>query len=344
MNRCILDFEHDFLITGAKAMKILVAGGAGYIGSCTTEYLLDQGHEVAVYDALLNGHRAAVDPRAKFYYGNLADTDTLNNAMKDFAPEGVIHFAAFIEVGESMKDPGKYFSNNTGNAIKLAEAAAKANVRKVVFSSTAAVYGMPKTVPIQETAPTVPINPYGESKLMFEKILKWYLDIYGMQYTALRYFNAAGATQIHGEDHFPETHLIPLIMQAAEGTRPHISVFGTDYDTPDGTCIRDYVHVLDLAQAHLLALQHDGSGAFNLGSGNGHSVMEVINSVKKITGRDFAVKYDERRPGDPARLIADSRAAKAVLGWAPKYDNIEAIVQSAWAWRVRHPKGYNDRA
>lgn len=324
-------------------MKILVAGGAGYIGSCTTEYLLDNGHEVAVYDALLNGHRKAIDPRAKFYHANLSDTEALNKAMKDFAPEGVIHFAAFIEVGESMKDPGKYFNNNVGNAINLAEAAARANVRKIVFSSTAAVYGMPKNIPIREDEPTAPINPYGESKLMFEKILKWYLTIHGMQYTALRYFNAAGATEKRGEDHNPETHLIPLIMQAAEGKRDAISVFGTDYDTPDGTCIRDYVHVLDLAQAHLLALQHDGSGAFNLGSGNGHSVKAVIDTVRKVTGKDFAIKYADRRPGDPARLIADSTAAKSVLGWKPKYDNLDAIVSSAWNWRLANPNGYADK-
>lgn len=324
-------------------MRILVAGGAGYIGSCTTEYLLDNGHEVAVFDALLNGHRAAVDDRAKFYLGNLSDTETLGKAMADFRPEGVIHFAAFIEVGESMKDPGKYFTNNVGNAINLAEASARAGVRKVVFSSTAAVYGMPENIPIKESEPTKPINPYGESKLMFEKILKWYLNIYGMQYTALRYFNAAGATELRGEDHHPETHLIPLIMQAAEGKRDAINIYGTDYPTPDGTCIRDYIHVLDLAQAHLLALQHDGSGSYNLGSGDGHSVKAVIDTVRRITGKDFKVNSIERRPGDPARLISDSTNAKTVLGWKPKYDSLEAIVQSAWNWRLAHPNGYGDK-
>ncbi|MBO4344323.1 MAG: UDP-glucose 4-epimerase GalE, partial [Victivallales bacterium] len=230
-------------------MRIFVAGGAGYIGSCTTEYLLDNGHEVAVYDALLNGHRKAVDPRARFYHANLEDTEALDKAMAEFKPEGVIHFAAFIEVGESMDNPGKYFSNNVGNAIKLAEAAHKAGVRKIVFSSTAAVYGMPESVPINEEQPKHPINPYGESKLMFEHILDWYMRIHNLQYTALRYFNAAGATEIHGEDHNPETHLIPIILQAAAGKRKQVSIFGTDYDTPDQTCIRDYVHVLDLAQA-----------------------------------------------------------------------------------------------
>ncbi|MBR4676330.1 MAG: UDP-glucose 4-epimerase GalE [Victivallales bacterium] len=325
-------------------MKILVAGGAGYIGSCTTEYLLEKGHEVAVFDALLNGHRAAVDSRAKFYYGNLADTAELNRVMKDFSPEGVIHFAAFIEVGESMKDPGKYFANNVGNAINLAEAAARAHVRKLVFSSTAAVYGMPDVVPIQETMPKEPINPYGRSKLMFEQVLDWYERIYGMQYTALRYFNAAGATRIHGEDHHPETHLIPLVIQAAMGVRPSISIFGTDYKTMDGTCIRDYVHVLDLAQAHLLALEKDGSAAFNLGSGKGYSVRQVIDTVRKVSGKEFAVKEEAPRPGDPAELIADSTMAKTRLGWKPQYDCLETIVRSAWEWRQEHPNGYGDKS
>ncbi len=324
-------------------MRIFVAGGAGYIGSCTAEYLLDNGHEVAVYDALLNGHRKAVDPRAKFYHANLEDTEALDKAMAEFKPEGVIHFAAFIEVGESMSNPGKYFSNNVGNAIKLAEAAHKADVRKIVFSSTAAVYGMPESVPINEEQPKHPINPYGESKLMFEHILDWYMKIHKMQYTALRYFNAAGATEIHGEDHNPETHLIPIILQAAAGKRKQVSIFGTDYETPDQTCIRDYVHVLDLAQAHLLALQHDGSDVFNLGSGCGYSVKEVIDTAKKVTGKDFTVKYDQRRPGDPARLIADSTKARTVLGWKPKFDNLEDIVASAWQWRLKHPDGYCDK-
>ena len=323
-------------------MKVLVAGGAGYIGSCTVEYLLEKGHEVAVYDGLITGHREALDPHAKFYFGNLADKETLQKAMDEFKPEGVIHFAAFIEVGESMKDPGKYFGNNVANAINLAEAAARAGVRKVVFSSSAAVYGMPEKVPIQETAPTCPINPYGESKLMFEKVLSWYFKIYGMQYTALRYFNACGATRIHGEDHRPESHLIPLVMQAAEGRRPSVSVYGTDYDTPDGTCIRDYVHVLDLAQAHLLALESQLSGSFNLGSGQGHSVKSIIDTVRKVTGRDFKVEYGPRRPGDPARLLSDSSQAREKLGWQLKYDNIETIVETAWAWRQAHPNGYRE--
>ena len=324
-------------------MRIFVAGGAGFIGSCTTEYLLNHGHDVTVYDALLNGHRAAVDPRAHFVQGNLADAASLDAAIADAKPEGIIHFAAFIEVGESMKLPGKYFANNVGNGINLAEAAVKHGVRKIVFSSTAAVYGMPKHIPITEAEAKQPINAYGESKLMFEKILGWFHDLKDLQYTALRYFNAAGATEKYGEDHNPETHLIPLIMQAAEGKREKISVFGTDYDTPDGTCIRDYIHVLDLAQAHLLALENHDSGAFNLGSGQGHSVKAVIDTVRAVTGKDFKVEYAERRPGDPARLISDSSAARATLGWKPQFEDIESIVASAWKWRCAHPKGYGDK-
>ena len=323
-------------------MRIFVAGGAGYIGSCTTEYLLDRGHEVAVYDALLNGHRDAVDSRAGFFYGNLEDMDALSKAMDEFRPEYVLHFAAFIEVGESMKDPGKYFRNNVGNAINLSEASARAGVRKLVFSSTAATYGIPEHIPMTEQEPTRPINPYGESKLMFEKILAWYRKIYGMDYTALRYFNACGATKLHGEDHHPETHLIPLVLQAAEGRLEAISVFGTDYDTPDGSCIRDYVHVLDLAQAHLLALQEEGSSIYNLGSGNGHSVKAVIEAVRRVTGRDFQVKYAPRRPGDPARLVSDSTAARNKLGWKPAFEDLDEIVRSAWEWRLANPEGYKN--
>ena len=323
-------------------MRIFVAGGAGYIGSCTTEYLLDNGHDVAVYDALLNGHRDAVDPRAGFYYGNLDDMDALAKAMSDFRPEYVLHFAAFIEVGESMKDPGKYFRNNVGNAINLAEASARAGVRKLVFSSTAATYGIPEHIPMTEQEPTLPISPYGESKLMFEKILGWYKKVYGMDYTALRYFNACGATKLHGEDHHPETHLIPLVLQAAEGRREAISVFGTDYDTPDGSCIRDYVHVLDLAQAHLLALQENGSSIYNLGSGNGHSVKAVIEAVRRVTGRDFQVKYAARRQGDPARLVSDSTLAREKLGWKPAFEDLDEIVRSAWEWRLANPEGYKN--
>jgi UDP-glucose 4-epimerase len=321
-------------------MKILVAGGAGYIGSCCTEYLLDHGHEVVVFDALLNGHRAAVDERATFVHGNLQDAAAIDAALAAARPEGVIHFAAFIEVGESMTDPGKYFRNNVSCGLNLLEAAVRQGVRKIVFSSTAAVYGMPQTIPIPESEPTLPVNAYGESKLIFERILGWYERIHGLRYTALRYFNAAGATVRSGEDHNPESHLIPIVMQVAEGRRPQVTIYGNDYPTPDGTCIRDYIHVLDLAQAHLLALESDAVGCFNLGSGSGHSVRAVIDSVRAVTGRDLPVVEAARRAGDPPRLISDSRAARRVLGWAPRFDDLHAIVDSAWQWRQKHPHGY----
>ena len=323
-------------------MRILVAGGAGYIGSCTTEYLLEHGHQVTVFDALITGHRAAVDQRAAFVQGNLNDDTALDDAFQQARPEGIIHFAAFIEVGESMRHPGKYFANNIAAGIHLLEAAVRHQVRKIVFSSTAAVYGLPEHNPIPDGAPVAPINPYGESKLAFERILHWYHDIHGLQYAALRYFNAAGATTGHGEDHNPESHLIPLVIQAAMGARPAVSVFGEDYDTPDGSCIRDYVHVNDLAQAHLLALQSHQSRAFNLGSGRGHSVKAVIAAVKDVTNRQFTVITAPRRPGDPARLVSDSTDARNILGWKPAFADIHAIVESAWRWRRQHPQGYAD--
>ena len=323
-------------------MRILVAGGAGYIGSCTTEYLLDHGHQVTVFDALITGHRAAVDQRAAFVQGNLNDDTALDAAFQQARPEGIIHFAAFIEVGESMRQPGKYFVNNIAAGIHLLEAAVRHQVRKIVFSSTAAVYGLPEHNPIPDGAPVAPINPYGESKLAFERILHWYHAIHGLQYAALRYFNAAGATASHGEDHNPESHLIPLVIQAALGARPAVSIFGDDYDTPDGSCIRDYVHVNDLAQAHLLALQSDQSRAFNLGSGRGHSVKAVIAAVKDVTNRQFTVITAPRRPGDPARLVSDSTDARNILGWKPAFADIHAIVESAWRWRRQHPHGYPD--
>jgi UDP-glucose 4-epimerase len=321
-------------------MKILVAGGAGYIGSCTTEYLLDRGHEVVVYDSLVKGHRDAVDPRARLLHGDLADRDRVFEALRAERPEGVIHFAAFIEVGESMRDAALYFRNNVANGLNLLDAAVDCGVRKLVFSSTAAVYGMPATVPIPETEPTKPINAYGESKLIFEKMLRWYNEVHGLGYTALRYFNAAGATERRGEDHHPESHLIPIILQAAMGQRPHVQVFGDDYPTPDGTCIRDYIHVSDLAQAHLLALESPLCGSFNVGSGSGFSVKEIIQVAREITGKPIPVITAPRRPGDPPRLVSDSTRARTELGWTPRFDDVRTIVASAWAWRQRHPNGY----
>jgi len=322
-------------------MNVLIAGGAGFIGSCTTEYLLDHGHEVVVYDSLVKGHRAAVDPRASFVHADLADREQLQAVIHAGGFDGIIHFAAFIEVGESMQDPGRYFANNVSCALNLAEAAARAGVRKIVFSSTAATYGMPETVPISETCPPAPINAYGESKLMFEKILAWYQQIHGLNYAALRYFNAAGATTNYGEDHTPESHLIPIILEVAQGKRERIMIYGDDYPTPDGTCIRDYIHVTDLAQAHLLALQSDACGAFNLGSGSGFSVREIIDVARRITDRPIRAEVAPRRAGDPPRLISDSRRARTVLGWQPQFDDITTIVESAWNWRQAHPNGYD---
>lgn len=321
-------------------MKILVAGGAGYIGSCTTEYLLDRGHDVVVYDSLVTGHRAAVDARARFVQGELADRDKVLAVLQAERPQGIIHFAAFIEVGESMQDPGKYFRNNVACGLNLLDAATACGVRKVVFSSTAAVYGMPRRVPIPETEKTEPINPYGESKLAFERILRWYHEIHGLGYVALRYFNACGATARRGEDHHPESHLIPIVLQVALGQRAGVQVYGDDYSTLDGTCIRDYVHVLDLAQAHLLALESDANGSFNVGSGSGFSVMEIIETARRVTGHAIPAEFAPRRAGDPPRLISDSEAARRHLGWKPEHDDIEEIVRTAWAWRQAHPRGY----
>lgn len=322
-------------------MKILVAGGAGYIGSCCTEYLLDRGHDVVVFDSLLKGHRDAVDERAEFIRGDLADGALIDDVIGDHNPEGIIHFAAFIEVGESMTRPSSYFRNNVSCGLNLLDAAVKHDIRKVVFSSTAAVYGMPQKIPIPETEPTKPISVYGESKLMFENILRWYEQIHGLQYTALRYFNAAGATSHFGENHDPESHLIPIMLQVATGKRDAIKIYGSDYNTPDGTCIRDYIHVIDLAQAHLLALQHEESGVFNLGSGSGYSVREIIEVTREITGHKIPAVETARRPGDPPRLISDSTAARKILGWTPTHDDIHAIIGSAWKWRREHPTGYH---
>ncbi|NOY82729.1 MAG: UDP-glucose 4-epimerase GalE [Kiritimatiellaeota bacterium] len=323
-------------------MRILVAGGAGYIGSCCTEYLLDHGHEVVVFDSLVKGHRAAVDPRARFIWGELADRSRVFRTLEAEQVDGIIHFAAFIEVGESMRDPGKYFRNNVACGLNLFDAAVATGVGKIVFSSTAAVYGMPEHVPIPESESTRPINPYGESKLIVEKILRWYWEVHGLRYHALRYFNAAGATEQFGEAHDPESHLIPIVLQVAEGRRKKVSVYGNDYPTPDGTCIRDYIHVLDLAQAHALALESPEVGSLNLGSGSGSSVQEIIDMARRITGHPIPAEIAPRRPGDPPRLISDSTAARGVLGWTPQFDDIHAIVESAWKWRLAHPDGYRE--
>ena len=322
--------------------RVFVAGGAGYIGSACTEYLLDKGYEVTVFDDLITGHRSAVDPRAEFVKGNLEDRNLLIPLVRDGKYDAIMHFAAFSLVGESMTDPGKYFRNNLANAINLADAAVEGKVRSFVFSSTAATFGQPETSPIREHDRQIPINPYGESKLCFEKVLKWYHQIHGLQYAALRYFNAAGATGKYGEDHRPESHLIPIILQVAQGKREKIMVYGNDYDTPDGSCIRDYIHILDLAQAHELAMSAPESGHYNLGTGNGLSVMEIIEAARKVTGHPIPCEIAPRRPGDPARLVACSDRARQMLGWKPRFESAEAIIESAWKWRQANPDGYAD--
>jgi UDP-glucose 4-epimerase len=322
--------------------KILVTGGAGYIGSICVEEMLNRGFEVAVFDNLTEGHTRAIDPRAVFTKGDLADPAALATAFQSFQPEAVMHFAANALVGESMQNPSKYFRNNVANGINLLDAAVNAGVRKFVFSSTCATFGIPERMPIDESLPQRPINPYGESKLMFEKILGWYREIHGLSFTALRYFNAAGASAHFGEDHRIETHLIPNILKVALGQRDSVEIYGTDYPTPDGTCIRDYIHILDLAEAHILAVQSEKSGFYNLGTGGGTSVREVIDTCCKVTGRDIKAMEKPRRPGDPPRLIAASEKIRAELGWQPKFQNILPIVESAWAWHTKNPNGYGD--
>ena len=322
--------------------KVLVTGGAGYIGSVCTEYLLEHGYDVTVFDALITGHRSAVDPRAEFIYGDLADREKIIGVCTRGKFDAVMHFAAFSLVGESMKDPSKYFRNNLASAINLADAAVAGEVKNFVFSSTAATFGQPEKVPIAEYDRQVPINPYGESKLCFEKVLKWYHEIHGINYAALRYFNAAGATELHGEDHRPESHLIPIILQAAAGQRDCLKLFGDDYDTPDGSCIRDYIHVWDLAQAHELALHAPESGHYNLGTGNGLSVFEIIKAAEAVTGKKIPYEIAPRRAGDPARLIACSDRARKELKWTPQFESAERIVESAWKWRQKFPEGYAD--
>ncbi len=321
-------------------MNVFLTGGAGYIGSVTSELLLNEGHAVTVFDNLERGHREALDPRATFIEGDLRDKDSVADAMAKVKPDAVVHFAAFALVGESMVQPEMYFRNNVVGGINLAEAMISNNVKKIVFSSTCATYGQPDRVPITEDEIQRPQNPYGESKLMFEQTLKWYQKLHDMQPVFLRYFNACGATETHGEDHDPETHLIPLVLRVALGQRKSIKIFGDDYDTPDGTCLRDYIHIVDLARAHILALEKDVSGPFNLGTGSGNSVLEVIETCRDVTGHAIPAELDPRRPGDPARLVAGAERAKTVLGWTPEFADMHSIVESAWKWHQSHPHGY----
>ncbi|WP_058952901.1 UDP-glucose 4-epimerase GalE [Clostridium tyrobutyricum] len=327
-------------------MNILVCGGAGYIGSHMVAHLLENNHNVVILDNLQTGHKDAI-LGGKFYLGNLKDSIILDKIFTENKIDAVIDFAANSLVGESVENPLKYFDNNIGSTISLLQSMNKHNIKYIVFSSTAATYGEPENMPIQEQDKTFPTNPYGESKLAVEKILKWCDNAYGIKYTALRYFNACGA-HINGkigEDHNPESHLIPIILQAAMGKRDKIMVFGDDYNTEDGSCVRDYVHVSDLASAHLLALKRLQSGGeskiYNLGNGKGFSVKEVVEVAKKVTGINIKSEIADRRPGDPATLIASSNKAIKELGWNPKFNSLETIIDTAWKWHKNHPNGYS---
>ena len=323
-------------------MQIFVVGGAGYIGSVCAQLLLNAGHEVAIFDNLIEGHRRAVDARANFIQGDLTERSEIEAALTSTRPDAVMHFAAYALVPESMRDPSKYFRNNISNGLNLLDAMLKTEVRRIIFSSTCAIFGPPDRVPIDESAVPRPISPYGESKLAFEKILRWYDEIHGFKFVSLRYFNAAGATEDFGEDHRPETHLIPTVLKVALGQSPNLEIYGTDYETPDGTCIRDYIHIVDLAHAHILALGSAASGFYNLGTGGGSSVQQVIAACRKITGRKIEVIKKPRRPGDPPRLIASSEKIKKELGWRPQFQSLEAIIESAWAWHQKFPSGYEE--
>jgi UDP-glucose 4-epimerase len=327
-------------------MAILVTGGAGYIGSITIECLLAKGERIVVLDDLVHGHRAALPPDISLYEGKTGDRELVARIVREHDVESCIHFAALIEVGESVLDPAKYFENNVGHGIALIGELIRARVRRFVFSSTAAVYGDPEEIPITEASRKWPKNPYGWSKLLIERLLESYDAAYGMKFVALRYFNAAGATESRGEDHRPESHLIPNVLSAALGQQQAIRVFGNNYPTPDGTPIRDYIHVVDLANAHVRALEHIRKGGesdlLNLGTGVGYSVLQVIESAREATGRDIPVKIEPPRAGDPARLIADPARAKRILGWQPVMSDLRSIVQTAWDWRLRHPCGYGE--
>ena len=328
-------------------MRILVTGGAGYIGSHAVRLFLARGHDVWVYDNLVFGHRAAV-PAERLTVADLAEPQRLDHVLVERRIEAVVHFAAFAFVGESVQQPAKYYQNNLVNALNLLEAVRRHKVGRFVFSSTCATYGLPEKVPITEDTPQRPINPYGQTKLAFERALADYAAAYGLGYAALRYFNAAGASPAGdiGEDHEPETHLIPLALQAIQGVRPPLTVFGADYPTPDGTCVRDYVHVDDLAEAHLLALEKIEAGkglCLNLGTGRGHSVREVVRACEEVTGKPVPLREGPRRAGDPPALVAAAGRANEVLGWRPRYTDLRPIVETAWNWHRTHPKGYADR-
>jgi UDP-glucose 4-epimerase len=324
-------------------MRVLVTGGAGYIGSVVSEQLVSDGHEVVIYDNLSKGHRGAVVEGARFVQGDLLEADQLRQTLNDNRIEAVIHMAASSLVGESVQEPSKYYHNNVVAGLVLLDAMRECGIKRIVFSSTAATYGEPEEQPIRETTSTNPTNTYGETKLAFEKAMHWYERAHGLRYASLRYFNAAGATERCGEDHDPETHLIPITLQAAAGKRAHVEIYGDDYPTADGTCIRDYIHVVDLARAHILALDvlSERSAIYNLGcGGDGYSVRDVIETARRVTGKEIPVRMGPRRPGDPAVLIASSDKIKRELGWQPQFQDLGLIVESAWKWMLAHPDGY----
>ena len=323
-------------------MRVLVTGGAGYIGSVVVEELINDGHAVVVYDSLYKGHRSAITPGADFVEADLLDTDRLRATLREAEVEAVIHMAADSLVGESVDHPSKYYRNNVIAGLSLLDAMRDASVNRIVFSSTAATYGEPAKQPIEEDDPTGPTNPYGQTKLAFEGALRWYERAYNIHYVSLRYFNAAGATARCGEFHDPETHIIPIVLQVAAGKRSHVEVYGDDYPTRDGTCVRDYIHVVDLARAHILALGILGerSAIYNLGcGGDGYTVNEVVDIAREVTGKDIPVKMGPRRPGDPAVLIASSKRIQRELGWAPQFQDLRKIIESAWNWLQDHPDG-----
>lgn len=321
-------------------MKILVTGGAGYIGSVVVRDLISRGYEVVIFDDLVRGHLENIPRGVKFHCGSLCDLETTSKVFCDELPDAVIHFAALAYVGESMQKPQQYFENNVSGGINLLTCMERFNCRRIVFSSSCATYGVPRSLPIEEDMPQFPTNPYGQTKLMFEQIALWLQERSGLRPTFLRYFNAAGAAYGMVEDHLPETHLIPNVLKVAMGQYDHVDVFGGDYPTPDGTCIRDYVHVKDLSVAHVLAIERDAVGAFNLGTGNGVSVMEVINTCRKVTGRRLSIKMCPRRPGDPPALYASGMKARDLLGWSPSCSDIETIVNDAWIAHQAFPNGY----
>jgi UDP-glucose 4-epimerase len=323
-------------------MKILVTGAAGYIGSVVTEQLVEFGHHVVALDDLRHGHKEAVHPGADFRRGDLLDRNWIASVFRASRPDAVVHMAAEALIDESLRDPGRFFAVNVTGGLNLLDAMVATGVSQIVFSSTAAVYGEPATVPVLEDAPCAPVNAYGESKLAFERMLKWYQIAHRIRYVTLRYFNACGASERYGEFHTPETHLIPLLFEAALGRRESLQLYGIDYDTPDGTCIRDYIHVSDIAHAHVLALSRPDLAAadvFNLGNGSGYSNREVIEAVREVTGRDIPIAVAARRPGDPARLVASSQRIAEVLGWKARYSTLETMIDTAWAWRIHHPNG-----